>query len=217
VRANVNTIKGIVFDMDNTLLQSHIDFQAMKCDVASYLIHNGVLPDSTSIAEHTTSTLLEAGRANGLTDEMYEAAMRIAQKHEVAGMEGAGLEAGAQELLSTLSGKYTLVIVTNNSFQAARHALEITHIHPYFDLVIGREQMQALKPSPSGYLAAKRQFPQVQDDAWMSVGDSWMDGRASMEAGIPFISYGGTPEALAQKGVQAVAHIRHLLELLAYV
>jgi phosphoglycolate phosphatase len=77
--------------------------------------------------------------------------------------------------------------------------------------------MQAMKPSPSGYLAAKRQFPLVQEEAWLSVGDSWIDGRASMEAGIPFIGYGGSPETLSHKGVQAVAHIQHLLELLAYV
>lgn len=207
-----------MFDMDNTLLKSNINFQAMKLETASFLKKNGVLSESFAIEEHTTSTLIQyAKENNGISEELYESAMQIALKYEVMGMEGAGLETGALELLIALANEYVLVIVTNNSFQAARRALQLTGIEGYFDLIVGREQMQAMKPSPSGYLVAKQHFPHIQQAAWISVGDSWIDGRASMDAGIAFISYGGAAATMEEKGVRTVAHINNLMQLLDFV
>ncbi|MBD0380795.1 HAD family hydrolase [Paenibacillus sedimenti] len=214
---NINKIRGIMFDMDNTLLKSHIDFQSMKLEIAGFFMENGLLPETFPIAEHTASTIIEHVKLKGVSKKLYETAMKIAVDHEVRGMEGAGLEPGALGLLQALVKKYVLVIVTNNSFQAASQALQITGIKSNFDLIVGREQMQAMKPSPSGYLAAKQHFSSVKSDEWISVGDSWIDGRASMDAGIPFISYGRSGLLMEEKGIRTVAHINDLMQLLDYV
>jgi phosphoglycolate phosphatase len=210
-------IRGIIFDMDNTLLQSHIDFKAMKIETAEFLINKGILSKEFLIDAHTTSTILAYVKENEAPDNILEEAMRIAEQHELRGMEGAGLEAGAIELLDTLRGRYKLVIVTNNSHAAALQALETTGIKDRFDLIVGREQMDVMKPSPSGYLAAKGYFPSIQESEWISIGDSWIDGKASIDARIPFISYGKTTHTMEEKGVKPAAHIDKLLSLLDYV
>lgn len=210
-------VRGIIFDMDNTLLRSSINFQIMKEQVADYLIEHDLLPVGFAIQEHTTSTMIAYVKAKGMPEESYTEVMKMVVQHELIGMEGAGLEPDVSELLDVLMKSYVLVIVTNNSYKAAVHALETTGIHPYFDLIIGREQMEAMKPSPSGYLAAKQHFPQILESEWISIGDSWIDGRASIDAGIPFISYGPNGHLMKEKGITPIANIDSLLKLLDYV
>ncbi len=205
--------KGIIFDMDNTLLQSRIDFAAMKEDICQHLIEQGILTERFPLHEHTTSTMLEYAKQAGMDHTLYLSCLKIAEKHEVRGMEGAGLEKGVPELLESLYGKFVLVVVTNNSRSAALKALEVTGIKSYFDSIIGREQMEALKPSPSGFTYALNQFRTMAADEWISVGDSWMDGQASAGAGIPFISYRTSMEAMRDKGVRPIARIEHILEV----
>ncbi|MEW9700522.1 HAD family hydrolase [Paenibacillus sp. SI8] len=210
-------VKGIMFDMDNTLLNSHIDFHAMKREIADFLIGKELLPHHFSIGEHTASTIMEQVKSMGIAKNDEEAMMHIALRHEVLGMEGAGLEPGVTELLEALTNRYILVVVTNNSRVAAVRALEETGIISYFDLIIGREQMVAMKPSPSGYLTAKQHFPRVRDGEWLSIGDSWIDGRASLEAHVPFIGYGNKHELMKEKGVVPIAHLTDIKKLLDYV
>ncbi|WP_261301254.1 HAD family hydrolase [Paenibacillus andongensis] len=210
-------VRGIIFDMDNTLLRSRINFQMMKKQVADYLIEHDLLPVSFPFQEHTTSTMIAYVKAKGMPEESYTEVMKMVVEHELIGMEGAGLESDVSELLNVLMKGYVLVIVTNNSYKAAVHALETTGIRPYFDLVIGREQMEDMKPSPSGYLAAKQHFPQILESEWISIGDSWIDGRASIDAGIPFISYGPNGHLMEEKGITPIANIDSLLKLLDYV
>ncbi|NOV02000.1 HAD family hydrolase [Paenibacillus planticolens] len=212
-----SAVKGIIFDMDNTLLQSHIDFQAMKQEIARFLSDEGLLPRDFPVGKHTTSTILAHVKERGASEAIIAAALQLAQGHELRGMEGAGLEPGAEELLENLHGAYTLVVVTNNSYAAAVRALETTGIKDRFDLIIGREQMEAMKPSPAGYLAVLRHYSDIEAQRWISVGDSWMDGKASMGAAIPFISYKIKASELAEKGVTPAAHIDKLLSLLDHV
>ncbi|ALS22817.1 MULTISPECIES: HAD family hydrolase [Paenibacillus] len=211
------TIKGILFDMDNTLLQSNIDFPAMKHDVYRFLVRHKVIPAEFPVQEHTTSTLIEHAKNTGMTDEMYETIIKITEKHELKGMEGAGLEPGVRELLEALYKNYVLVIVTNNSVTAARKALEITQIIAYFDLIIGREHMTSLKPSPSGFHYAKKQFEHISSDEWVAVGDSWIDGKASNDAGIAFISYGTTMEEMIKRGVKPIGQVNNIIEILSFI
>jgi phosphoglycolate phosphatase len=210
-------IRGILFDMDNTLLQSRIDFAAMKRDIYELLREQGLVPPSLPLQEHTTSTLLGYAKQQGMSAAQEEAAMALATRHELIGMEGAGLEPGAAELLERLHGRCRLAIVTNNAEAAAREALRNTEIIDYFDVIAGREQMTALKPSPSGCEYVLSRYPDLPPAAWLSVGDSWIDGKASALAGIPFLSYKTPTESMIERGVQPVARLDHLSELARYL
>jgi phosphoglycolate phosphatase len=206
-----------MFDMDNTLLQSRIDFAAMKREIATYLAGVGMLGDGYPLERHTSATLIEYARAAGVSDDVHRALLRIASDHEVRGMEGAGLEPGVMELLELLYKKYALVVVTNNALAAAHKALELTGVLGYFDLVVGREQMSALKPSPSGFQYALQRFRHLSPHDWISVGDSWIDGRAALDAGVPFVCYGKSREQMLDSGVEPLGCISRMTELTGYL
>lgn len=213
-----HTVRGIVFDMDNTLLRSHIDFQAMKVETYAYLLEQGLISPSLPIEEQTTSTLIQSAMdQHPLTEAERQALWAIPAKHETKGMYGAELEPGVRELLEELVGHYYLTIVTNNSVEAARHALQENGIWSMFDWVAGREQMQQLKPSPSGFLAVLERFPEWSPLAWISVGDAWIDGAASAAAGIPFIAYHGNIKEMQQRGVRPLSNITHIHQIKAFL
>ncbi|KIL40613.1 haloacid dehalogenase [Gordoniibacillus kamchatkensis] len=206
-----------MFDMDNTLLQSRIDFAAMKNEIYRYLVELNVLPAAFPVQEHTSSTLIAHARRLGISGSIDETMMATIARHEMLGMEGAGLEPGVEPLLSSLYRRYTLIVVTNNSHAAARKALELTNISRYFDLVVGREQMAVMKPSPAGFDYAKRQYGSIAPDEWISVGDAWIDGKASMDAGIPFVSYRTSMEAMIAKGVQPIGRIDRIGDIMEFI
>jgi phosphoglycolate phosphatase len=212
-----NLVQGIIFDMDNTLLQSRIDFAAMKQDIFTFLGSLGALPDDYEPSAHTSATLIEHAKQKGLTSEQELMVWEIATRHELLGMEGAGLEQEVKHLLALLDRQYILVVVTNNSLKAAQQALVSTGISDYFDLIVGREQMSSLKPSPSAFYYVKNKFSHIPDSGWISLGDSWIDGKASTEAGIRFISYQTDLELMRARGVQPIGQVHTMLELMNYL
>ncbi|MCR2802788.1 HAD family hydrolase [Paenibacillus sp. SCIV0701] len=200
--------------MDNTILKSSIDFQGMKEETYRLLVKRGILPNHLPLAVHTTATIIKTAietklMNQQLIDEMWE----IPKRFETAGMEFAELEAGVTELLSELQGQYYLAIVTNNSIAAAVAALRGHHIFDYFNIVIGREYMNGMKPSPDGFHAVLDSYEHVPAREWLSVGDAWIDGAASEAAGIPFVAYNADTEKMAQMGVRPIAHIHDIREL----
>lgn len=210
-------LKGIVFDMDNTILRSRIDFQAMKNETYQFLASKEILPEGYKLDYHTTSTIIEeAIQTNRMTEKLRNEMWDIAKNHEVCGMQGADLEPGAVEVLSKLKGRYHIAIVTNNSTEAAKIALKDNGISEYFDFIIGRELMKALKPSPDGYLRVLDEFKHSANE-WLSVGDSWTDGKASISAGIRFIAYRSDKEKLKQMKVYPTAELSTLLELMSLI
>jgi len=204
--------------MDNTLLQSRIDFGAMKREIYSYLCSYGILPTGMSMDDHTTSTIIaEAMKTDLLTDELSFKMWDIAKKHEVQGMIGAKLETGALELIQQLHGQLHLAIVTNNAKEAAMTALEENQIAHYFDLIVGREAMGFLKPAPDGYYEVLKHYHETSPQEWLSVGDAWVDGKASQDAKIPFIAYRGDIVRMNSMDVFPLAEIQDLYGVIDYL
>ncbi len=203
--------------MDNTLIQSKIDFKQMKSDIFGFLLQSNLLSSDFPIHEHTTSTLIEYVRTLGISDALHESMMARTAQHELLGMKDAGLEPGVKEILTFLYEKYTLVVITNNSLTAALEALENTEITRFFELIVGREQMTALKPSPSGFHYVMNRFASIKPNEWLSIGDSWIDGKTAEEAGIPFISYRADIDKMHQRGIQPTLRMNHMMELLEFL
>ena len=211
-------IKGLIFDMDNTLLQSHINFKEMKTDVYDFLATHGLLRHDVNKDANTTATLIEQAKTTSLfTEQLSQAVWQIVKEHEVKGMIDARLEPHVEDLLARLSGKCYLTVLTNNAILAAISALETNHIKHYFDLVVGREQVSALKPSSAGICHILRQFPGTIPENWLCTGDSWIDGKASQDAGVGFISYQGDRIKMEAYGVVPLLTVQTMLELTDYL
>jgi len=178
---------GLIFDLDNTLLRSAIDFSLMKREVCrllrqACLTFDGSLPVSALIAA--------AAPPPQLAREIWQTVERI----ESCGMEAALLEPGVREALRLLWPAARLCLLTNNLLSAARRALAAFGIEDYFDLAAGRAEagdepqvLGALKPDPGGMLAICRAFPGVKK--WLAVGDAVIDAQAAEAAGIGFVAY----------------------------
>lgn len=210
--------QAVLFDMDNTLLQSRIDFSGIKEDVFRLLAKAGLFPDNFPLHEYTIATFLEeAKQTEGMTNELETAAWEIVVNGEREGMIDAALEPFVPEMLEALHRKARLVVLTNNARAAAIEALERTGITHYFEHIAGREQMEALKPSPSGIRYLLSLFPTISPEQWLSVGDSWIDGKAAQDAGIDFLAYNVNSEQLARRQIDSIGSIRSMQQLADYV
>lgn len=218
--SDLNGIQGLLFDMDNTLLQSHIDFKGMKQAIWDLLVENKVPVEELDLSRMTASQLIEAARMTPSLNPQLEKEIWAAVTHfEKAGMQDVKLESGSAEMLQTLKGQLRLTLLTNNAREAAILALEETGILQHFDVVSGREQMQALKPSPSGVLAILAQYPEIPAKNWLFIGDSWIDGAAAAGADVKFIAYRGNLEDMRDHAIEPLAcitDIRELPQLLGY-
>ncbi|HOJ12822.1 MAG TPA: HAD family hydrolase [Clostridiales bacterium] len=213
-----NNIKGIIFDMDNTLLSSKINFAAMKKETYEFVINHGILPDDLDLINQTTAIIIEkAVKTKMMSQEIIKAVWEIPKKYEVMGMENAVLEPGVTQLLSELYGKYYMAVVTNNSIEAAVKAFRENKIYSYFDILVGREMIKSLKPSPDGFLYILDHYNTTSTDEWLSIGDAWLDGKASMDAGIRFISYRGDIQKMNTMGVYPYAVINDIRELSNFI
>ncbi|BFH63062.1 HAD family hydrolase [Paenibacillus azoreducens] len=211
-------IKGIIFDMDNTILQSRIDLESMKKETFGYLVSRGILPADLDITNHTSSTIIaEATKTGLMTDQLIKEMWEIPKRFEVIGMKDADLESGVTELLKELHDRFCMVVVTNNSIEAAEVALRDNGILNYFDCVVGREMMKLMKPSPDGFLYVLKRYGNILAEEWISVGDSWIDGKASTEAGVRFIAYQGDVELMNKMGVYPSAEITDIGELKRFI
>lgn len=211
-------VKGIIFDMDNTLLSSKINFAAMKKETYEFIINNGILSEDLNLLNQTTAGIIEkAIKTNRMSRELIEEVWEIPKKYEVMGMENAVLEPGVAELLSELYGKYYLVVLTNNSVEAANKAFKENGIYNYFDMIVGREMLKSLKPSPDGFLYILNHYKTTSANEWLSVGDAWLDGKASIDAGIRFISYNGDIQKMSNMGVYPYAEIKDIRELINFI
>lgn len=214
----MSSIMGIIFDMDNTVLRSKIDFDAIKYELFNFLITEGILESSFPIKLHTSSTIIElVQRSTDWCNETKEVIWDICERFEEIGMREAVLEDGAKELIEQLYEKYHLVILTNNSQFAAKTALEKTEIYQYFQHVVGREQMEYLKPSPSGVLYILNQYRKIRPENWLSIGDAWVDGKASLDVGVNFLAYQANVKKMEENQVVPIGYISHLNEVIHYL
>jgi phosphoglycolate phosphatase len=216
----IRTRAGIIFDMDNTLLQTKIDFKAMRADLIQLLVDHQLGKKQDFEKEITPAQVIERGKEleRAQQDLFIEARMwEIVVKHEEIGMKDVLLEDGVGEGISYLKGRgFPLVVITNNAYASACLALKQTQLYSFFDLIIGRDHMEALKPSPSGVLHVLHHFSNKVDH-WVMLGDSWIDGRAAFDAHIDFVSYKGNEELMRENLVIPTFSVHRFTDFIHWV
>lgn len=146
---------AVFFDLDGTLIDSKLDFDAMRRDLN--------FPKGVPILEEIEK----------LTDKVeIEKSMEIVHQHELIGAQNSKLIEGVSEVLAYLhENDIPTGILTRNSrvcteLMLSKHKLD-------FDQVLTREDC-APKPSPEGLLILARHF-QVEPRDCLYVGDFHFD------------------------------------------
>lgn len=166
-------LKGVIFDLDGTVVDSRLDFVAIRRDLG--------LAENAPILEAIDRNPNLAERVR-----MHE----ILDRHELAGAERASLMPGIAELLSELeTRKLRTAVFTRNSRKAAARTLERLNLR--FEVLIAREDAPP-KPDPAG-LAVICERWRTQPDHIVFIGDYLYDLQAGRRAGIPTVLY--APEA----------------------
>jgi HAD superfamily hydrolase (TIGR01509 family) len=168
-------IKAVIFDLDGTITEPFLDFDAIRQEI-------GLTPDD--------ATLLEA--MEKMTLPQRKRAMNIIERHEQRAVEESTLNDGAAELLDNLrAGGIKIGILTRNKRSnaiaiAQKHGLE-------FDAIFDRED-GPVKPDAFGVLWLCKRFGARPTEA-MVVGDYLYDVQAAKAAGAAAVLLKNHPKA----------------------
>ena len=157
-------IKGIIFDMDGTLIDSQLNFDQMRRDMQ--------LADDAPILETIESF---TGARRKQCDE-------VLRRHEQLGVEMASVFPGVPEILKHAESLgLKLAVVTRNLHEFAIEMLKMLPVS--FDPVIGREE-GPIKPDP-GALLHICELWQIEPHEALMAGDYRFDLEAGKNAGCP--------------------------------
>ena len=178
------TFRAVLFDLDGTLIETHIDFLAMAQDMERLARAAGVPEEVTagkdilSLVDAATEDVHARG---GDSPALRRTAFELLEEREVEGCAHPDLLGGARELLTDLlARKIKVGIVTRNCRRVsvgllARFAL------PHH-LLLTRDDVARTKPNPEHLWEALRLLGESPHAAAM-VGDHWMDVQAGVRAG----------------------------------
>lgn len=203
---------ALVFDLDNTLIHSTIDFVGTRHRLIDVLEAAGAAPAAREVlVREPIPHLVAMGEAAGET--LGRTMWEVVAAAEAEGIRDAVAVEHAPEVLAVLRSRgYRLALLTNNDRSGVQPKLAELGLDGYFDVIATRTEVPALKPSPEGVRYILQRLPAVR--LAYVIGDAWIDGRAAEEAGARFIGFGERRAASLERGVQPWAWITDLRELL---
>ncbi len=189
-------LRAVIFDLDGTLVDSRLDFAAMRRELSA--------PTGMGLLEYVETLASTAER---------EAAMAIIHRHERAGAEAATWMPGAEEAVHALHGRGVPIgIVTRNSRAAAVLTMERLGM-PVMPLK-AREDA-APKPDPEALLAIAAEWG-LAPALCAYIGDFRFDIEAAERAGMLPVLYTGDSEVPEEHAgqVRVLTHFRRIHETL---
>lgn len=178
--------KLIIFDMDNTLLRSRIDFPRMRQAVYTLLDAQGLGQYKQGSTANTILNFCDSPDHDpALEAEMWRQVAEI----ENEGLEQAVLEPGATEALAYLGQFCELAVLTNNTDQNLEENLGKLGLLPHLSCVAGRDSVPRLKPAPDGLLWVADHYPKIPRSRIVTVGDALNDAQAAYGGSLAFAAY----------------------------
>jgi HAD superfamily hydrolase (TIGR01509 family) len=162
--------RGVIFDLDGTLVDSQLDFDQMRREMG--------IP-----AGHTILEALELAPPHE-AERMW----RIVAEHELRGVERATVLPGVREFLHELARRgIHRAVLTRNSRASA--AATLARLELEIDTVVSRED-GPVKPDPAGVLQICRHW-QLEPRLCVMVGDYRFDIEAGRQAGARTVLFTG--------------------------
>ena len=187
-------LRGVIFDLDGTLVDSRLDFEAIRRDMG--------LPAGIPILEAVEQTSSSSER---------ERLQTILHRHELAGAEQATLFEGVIEFLQWLeTNGLRRAVLTRNS--RASTDIVLARLGLAFDMVLTREDAPP-KPDPAGLLVISRAW-NIPPAELLFCGDYVFDLEAGSRAGMVTVLF--APVELPSFATQADTVLKHFRDAAAW-
>jgi phosphoglycolate phosphatase-like HAD superfamily hydrolase len=188
-------LRGIIFDLDSTLIQAHIDFVEMKIHMITLLEEYGHPKGTLSPTEQTTVQIMENAqrewekqvRPKKEYEKLVAEIEQIMNQGEINAIENLTEISGAGQAVLKLKEKgLKLAILTRSHHSYAVQALKKLDINDNFDIILGRHET----PEPKPYKGAIDYTVKLMN-LWMNevvmVGDHQIDRDSANNSGCLFI------------------------------
>lgn len=199
----------VLFDLDNTLVHSRIDFLGIRRAIIARMLEAGALEaPPADPRQHSIPEWLDI--ATSFDPALAAELWTVVDQFERDGMVHGTVEDDARWTLDALSQRgHRLAVLTNNSLLSAEAALDRFDLRAPLDLVLARGTVPALKPSGEGVAEAHARLGRGPT---VFVGDAYIDGMATQraEVGARFIAFRANAEEFSRRGVHIWKHLDRL-------
>jgi HAD superfamily hydrolase (TIGR01549 family) len=191
----IRTVKAVIFDLDDTLVESTVNFPKFKHLVIERIASYGEDEKDYGLGETIVAIINrfeERMAKKGVPEK--EIGRRLAELDKI--MDSVEMERvsetvaydGAAKLLGLLRKNGIRVgILTRGCREYAASALAKTKLAALVDEVECRNSETKAKPNPEAYLKLVAALG-VRKDETIFVGDHPIDGQCAANAGVPFVS-----------------------------
>lgn len=188
-------LKGIIFDLDSTLIQAHIDFVDMKKNMISLLEKHGHPHGTLSPTDQTTVQIMEnvkqewekQAKPQEERDRLEKQIEEIMNQGELNAISNLTEIEGASQAIKKLKEKsLKLAILTRSHHAYAVQSLKKLGIYEEFDTILGRHETPEPKPYKGAIDYTIKQMDLSIDDVVM-IGDHQIDRDSAINSGCLFI------------------------------
>ena len=199
-RCSLGKFKGIVFDLDGTLVNTEVDFRQMKHEMIIELESSGIpagilTPEMTTVAitEYAKKIWAEKGLPLEDQNRILAEITRIMDEVEMKAVDTLKVIEGASQTIRKLHDMgYKLAVLTRSNHIYAQEAIKKMNVDGLFDVVLGRGDTSQPKPSPEAMIEATKSLKLNLKEVFM-VGDHNIDSTCAWDAGCIFIGVSTGP------------------------
>jgi len=219
----VKSFSAVIFDLDDTLIKSNIDFIEMRNAMIDFLRQNlpfGIELDTSKSTYEIIQYAIRMLNEHGLSDTVLHVTSelnRIMTDIEMKYVSKAKLIEGVAEVLNRLKSKGIKIgILTRSCRKYTDEMLRASELSVLVDEVAARDDSDSPKPDPSQVYSLMKRMSVKSDDVVM-VGDHPIDWLCAKNAGIRFVGVltgRWAKEQEQQLGEAVVPSVRELPDLL---
>ena len=186
---------AVVFDLDGTLVESHIDYEKMGGQIRDLLYEMGMRKQiedrrkAYQVIRGGAETLLEYGLPKDKLEITLKRLDDVMNNIELEALPTMQLKPNAVKTLSKLQeNSFKLGIATRSHGKYAVKALNKFNISSYFQGIIGRDETEYPKPDPRHLLATIALIKSTPETT-LYIGDTTTDLTTSQAAKVDFVGY----------------------------
>ena len=185
-------LKLIIFDFDGTLHDPGIDWESVKQAIG---------------IEGTSESLGDA--INRFKIEKNHTALQTITELELNAIKGQKINSSVIKVLKNLQEKYELAVFSRNSRKMIERLFKRSGLSSIY--LVGREDVERIKPHPSGLYKILAQFDRLPNHAVL-VGDTFHDAVVAQLVGLTSVIVGENYKPEAKTSKQPDYHMKSLEE-----